>query len=146
MRENPIFYRCFLQNNVPAIIQRGNPTQNTFISEPAVNVIDREPINMARVEPIITEKLSHPGINDMSAIPKAYPLHVPGKQDRNPGEEQKFSIWTLADAGIHKINELSEEAYSLDRKTDELGKTRRLTIETPLFGLSAPVRNLEGPR
>ena len=60
--------------------------------------------------------------------------------------ERKLSLWRLADAGIQRIDQVSEEDYSFDRETDVTGKTRRITFETPLFGISAPLRNSNIPQ
>lgn len=55
------------------------------------------------------------------------------------------SLWRLADAGISRINRLSEEEYSLVRRTDDGGRTLRFTFETPIFGISAPMKSVNMP-
>jgi len=56
------------------------------------------------------------------------------------GDNPKLSLWILADASVRGLNSVSEDEYHLDRKKDKNGKTRRVTFDTPVFGISAPLR------
>ncbi len=56
------------------------------------------------------------------------------------GDNTKLSLWILADASVRGLNSVSEDEYHLDRKKDKNGKTRRITFDTPVFGISAPLR------
>lgn len=102
-----------------------------------------DPILLARIEPVQAQDLSEPAreteFDDYLSLQK-YAMQQFNKTIRDP-RERKISLWKIASAGIQRINEFSEEDYSLDRKTDEYGKTRWLTLETPLFGISVPMRN-----
>ncbi len=115
-----------------------------------------EPILISRLEPIGAEQLSNPGrgqehtmdyhlrgteFDDYLSLQEYAMLQLSKRIYGDPAEK-KFSFWKLANAGIQRINKYSEEDYSLERKTDENGKTRWLTFETPLFGISTPMRNL----
>ena len=62
------------------------------------------------------------------------------------GENPRLSLWMLADASVRGLNSLSEDEYHLDRKKDENGKTRRITLDTPVFGISAPLRKPDKSR
>ena len=114
-----------------------------------------EPIRIARVDPIEAEQFTNHGrgtehtlvyhlrgtkFDDYMSL-QEYAMEQFSKRISGDPAEKKFSLWKLADAGIQKINEFSEGDYSLERKTDEYGESRRLTFETPLFGISAPMRN-----
>jgi hypothetical protein len=56
------------------------------------------------------------------------------------GDNPKLSLWILADAGVRGLNSVSEDEYHLDRKKDNNGRTRRFTFDSPVFGISAPLR------
>jgi hypothetical protein len=56
------------------------------------------------------------------------------------GDNPKVSLWILADAGVRGLNSVSEDEYHLDRKKDKNGRTRRFTFDSPVFGISAPLR------
>lgn len=71
-------------------------------------------------------------------------------EGENPAEgaenNPRLSLWILADAGIKGLNSVSEDEYHLDRKKDKNGKTRRITFDTPVFGISAPLRKSDKQR
>jgi hypothetical protein len=67
------------------------------------------------------------------------------REKQETPRERKLSFWRLANAGIHRINEIAEEDISLVRETDEEGKIRRLTFESSNFGISAPIRTQHNP-
>lgn len=72
-------------------------------------------------------------LHDNSRSSTDLPIEMETKKNR-------LNFWKLADAGLQKINELSdEEDYSLVREIDEQGQTRRFTFETPVFGISTPL-------
>jgi hypothetical protein len=56
------------------------------------------------------------------------------------GDNPKVSLWILADASVRGLNSVSEDEYHLDRKKDNNGRTRRFTFDSPVFGISAPLR------
>jgi len=87
----------------------------------------------------IEQKLMAQGLQEHS-IPEADDSPDPERGDR------RISFWKLADAGIQRINELSEEDYSLERKVDEQGQIRRFTFETPIFGISTPMGSTDQPQ
>ena len=141
----PAALPVFSQANVQQADVNPDPTEREFIS-------------LARLEPRTVKGLEMTGGKKISGT--AYRLrseryfyasiNAPVEPDNNGRagvqREKKISLWRLADAGIQKINELAEDDYSLDRETNDEGKTRRLTFETPLFGISAPMRNTDNPQ
>jgi hypothetical protein len=124
----------------------------------------QEQVIISKIEPIGVEPLNHPGETDGSL--QAERLWIPGMNDRlplveypggstveyatknRPGKrpEKRFSFWNLADAGLRRISEMAEEPYSLERETDNQGNTCRITFETPVFGISAPMKSPDIPR
>ena len=61
-------------------------------------------------------------------------------------EDEPITFWDLANAGINGLDKISEAEYGFDRKYNEEGDMVRLAFETPIFGISTPVklhRNLE---
>ncbi len=63
-----------------------------------------------------------------------------GRSTEISADNPKLSLWILADASVRGLNSVAEDEYHLDRKKDKNGKTRRITFDTPVFGISAPVR------
>ena len=138
--------------NFPVVTQKIR--DESLIPEAVGRTFIPDPILLARIDPIQAEDLSEPAMengismvyhlrgtefDDYLSLQK-YAMQQFSRTIRDP-RERKISLWKLASAGIQRINEFSEEDYSLDRKTDEYGKTRWLTLETPLFGISAPMKN-----
>lgn len=74
---------------------------------------------------------------------------TPGGHDNPPqpsGENSRLSLWILADASVRALNSVMEDEYYLDRERDKNGKIRRVTFDTPIFGISAPIRNPDKQR
>ncbi len=105
----------------------------------------------------LRETVSVKGVAPMGFIPLEYPVKPGGSLsgDNYPIQatqlasspqqlELKTALWALADAGIQRINERSEEYFSLEREAGRNGLDRRLTFETQWFGISAPLRSADG--
>ncbi len=127
---------------------------------PGPTLTGREILILARLESIEAGPLENPGrMNNLSLSHRQgfsdfddyLPLdeyvmeRINRRRSTNAGE-RKISFWKLADAGIQEINEASQEEYSLERETDDYGHVRRLTFESPFFGISTPTRNSDLPR
>lgn len=138
------------ENTKPVIVKKMQENQQI----PELQFQVREKIRLARLESIQSFGIEIPDIatNAVSARTfqnKGYKYlsqnEIGNLEDRGSmlenRTEKKLSLWRLADAGIKRINSTTEENYSLDRVIDEEGRTRRLTFETPLFGISAPLQN-----
>jgi hypothetical protein len=64
-----------------------------------------------------------------------------GSRQKGADADNKDLFWRMADAGIEKLNQVSEEDYTLAREKDDTGRVLRFKFETPNFGISAPRRN-----
>lgn len=56
-------------------------------------------------------------------------------------EQTKLTLWNLASNGFEGLNNISEGGYALNREINENGTTKRISVETPLLGLSIPIKN-----
>jgi hypothetical protein len=75
------------------------------------------------------------------------PMHGDYPQPSNESaHDARLSLWMLADAGVRGLNSVSEDEYLLERKSDKNGNIRRFTLDTPVFGISAPLRKPEKSR
>ena len=115
---------------------------------------EKEPVMLKRLESRGAERLETPGSTENTFLAVKSPANRPeylsldeyAMQQLNTrvlsnSPERKRLFWRMADAGIQKLNQLSEEDYSLARETDDSGRVRRFTFETPSFGISTPTRN-----
>jgi hypothetical protein len=55
--------------------------------------------------------------------------------------QDKLTFWDLASTGFEGLNQVSDGGYSLNRDIDKNGKIKRISIETPLLGISIPLKN-----
>ncbi len=118
-----------------------------------------EPTDLSFVASLGTESLVYPGGIRLSLKKETVPagvgyLPLSGNDAavaENAGPEinnrtrRKFSFWNLADAGLRKISEISNESYSIDREADKQGHTRWIKFESPVFGISTPMKSPESP-
>ena len=56
-------------------------------------------------------------------------------------EPEKTTVWTLASNGLDGLNNITDGGYAIDRETNENGALKRVSLETPLLGISFPVKN-----
>lgn len=56
-------------------------------------------------------------------------------------QQEKTTIWDLALNGMEALNSITDGGYALDRKINENGNLKRISVETPLLGFSIPVKN-----
>jgi len=106
----------------------------------------RDQIHLSRIEPIKAEVLpDHRSERFLTLAPGIYypemNTYSANRQGLKDQTGKILSFWSIADAGVQRINKLTEKDYSLERETDNEGRIQRLTFETPLFGISTPVRN-----
>lgn len=142
---DPVLELSELEVHFPAVVNfpvvANKIGDESLIPEAGAITFIPEPILLARIDPIQAQDLSEPArgteFDDYLSL-QEYAMQQFNNNIRDP-ERRKISLWKIASAGIQRINEFSEEDYSLDRKTDEYGKTRWLTLETPLFGISVPI-------
>ncbi len=121
---------------------------------------ERLPVFMARLDPMEAGRLALPRKFPDPQLAYRYPGTAPGGGEGEdepadspvinrffkPSGELVNTLWNLAYAGIEKVNEIAEDDYSLERVVDENGHPKRVTFESPFFGISAPARNAEMPR
>ena len=67
-------------------------------------------------------------------------------QRTNSGQDQKLTFWTIAYNGFNGLDRISESNYALNREVDEDGSVKRIILETPLIGLSLPVKSSKSPQ
>ena len=106
----------------------------------------RENIRLALVKSKSVERIEGlVAIPDQTASLTTALQQVFSPEDQNTevdpsSENPRLSLWILADAGVRGLNSVSEDEYHLDREKDKNGKIRRITFDTPVFGISAPIR------
>jgi hypothetical protein len=126
-------------------LEKGSPMADRSIADVEENT-SRANIQLTRIE---SKDIS--GLGELnSSYEESSPNHLALKQTNRPPENDdaaeisaynpKLSLWILADASVRGLNSVAEDEYHLDRKKDKNGKTRRITFDTPVFGISAPVR------
>lgn len=103
----------------------------------------RKSIQLARVEPksirqveVRSATFNHTYVTDLERTE-----NVPDQSRNDP----RLSLWKLADASVRGLNNIAEDEYHLSRKKDGNGNTRRFTFDSPIFGISAPLRNPDTP-
>ena len=55
--------------------------------------------------------------------------------------QTKISVWDLASTGFEELNQITDGGFSLGREIGKSGKIKRISIETPLLGISIPLKN-----
>jgi hypothetical protein len=126
-------------------LEKGSHMADRSIADVEENT-SRASIQLSRIE---SKYIS--GLGELnSSNEETSPNHLALKQtNRQPGngrsteisdDNPKLSLWILADASVRGLNSVAEDEYHLDRKKDKNGKTRRITFDTPVFGISAPLR------
>ena len=63
-----------------------------------------------------------------------------------PGDDSvkstKITFWDLASSGFKELNQITDGGgYALNKETDNSGKLKRISVETPLIGFSIPIKN-----
>ncbi len=124
---------------------KGSKIADGSIAETDSNT-DRETIQLARIASKSIPHLSGSNANS-EEIPATYQTlrHTTNLANKDDAAEvsadnPKLSLWILADASVRGLNSVAEDEYHLDREKDKNGKTRRITFDTPVFGISAPLR------
>ena len=56
-------------------------------------------------------------------------------------KQTKITFWDLASNGFEELSRITDGGYTLNRETNENGKLKRLSLETPLLGFSIPIKN-----
>jgi len=57
------------------------------------------------------------------------------------GQDNRLTFWDLAYNGFNGLDRISEGSYALNRDVDEEGSVKRIMFETPVIGLSLPLKN-----
>jgi hypothetical protein len=129
----------FNAGNKPVLANESPPDVDSFSSREKFQLAMIGSKSIERVERSITSPVQTG--ETYQAFQKNSPLTVNDKVVEQSGDNPRLSLWILADAGVRGLNSVSEEAYHLDREKDKNGRIRRFTLDTPVFGISAPVRN-----
>ena len=112
----------------------------------------RDKVQMEKMGSIPIRYLKNPDaeygqeISDHPEIQQTRMLEQYRSSSLQSGDDTRLSLWFLADAGVRGLNTISEDEYHLDREKDKTGNTRRFTLDTPVFGISAPLRKSDKPR
>lgn len=62
-------------------------------------------------------------------------------QKNDPGQNNGLTFWELAYNAFNGLDRISEGSYALNRDIDEEGSVHRIMFETPVIGLSVPLRS-----
>jgi hypothetical protein len=121
-----------------------SPVINSGLVADSAN--DREKIRMAKISSKSIHQVEGPVSNPVGTgpghhAPQLSRLLVDHNKSTDPSaDDHRLSLWILADAGVRGLNSVSEDEYHLDREKDKNGNIRRFTLDTPIFGISAPLR------
>jgi len=116
--------------------EKGSHMAEGSIAE-AVPTTSKASIQLTRIESKSIPQLSE--LNYL-ALKQTSRLTGYGDSEEISADNPKLSLWILADASVRGLNSMAEDEYHLDRKKDKNGRTRRITFDTPVFGISAPLR------
>lgn len=56
-------------------------------------------------------------------------------------KKEKMTLWNLASNSLEGLNSMTDGGYALDKETNRNGTLKRISLETPLLGISIPVKN-----
>ena len=124
---------------------KGSHMPDGYITEAELNT-SRETIQLARIASKSIPQLKGSNVNYEEITPTNLTLRQTTRLPENgdsaeiSGDNHKLSLWMLADASIRGLNSVSEDEYYLDREKDKNGKTRRITFDSLVFGISSPLR------
>ncbi len=130
----------------PAIITGKQPISAKGSIPEADSHLGREKIQLAMVKSKSIERVegSIASLDQngtaYQALRQNFTLKDDGNVENPSGDSPRLSLWILADVSVRGLNSVSEDEYHLDREKDKNGKTRRITFDTPVFGISAPLR------
>src|SRR4030042_6040007 len=54
---------------------------------------------------------------------------------------EKLTFWDLASNGVEGLNSITDGGYALSREISENGTLKRISLETPLLGISITIKN-----
>ena len=134
----------FNAGNQPVLANESSPEVDSFSSREKIQLAMISSKSIERVEGSIVS--SDKTGDAYQALRKNSSLVVNDKVADQSGDNPRLSLWILADAGVRGLNSISEEEYLLDREKDNSGRIRRFTFDTPVFGISAPVRKPDKKR
>ena len=152
-KETPSLIKAEKSTEISQVQKRDVPGKESQMAERSIpeagSNTPREVIQLARIEPEPVSKLRSSNFAT-GEIPPSYQTlrHTTRLAEHGDPPEisvdiPKLSIWMLADASVRGLNSVSEDEYYLDREKDKNGKIRRITFDSPVFGISAPVRKTE---
>lgn len=61
-------------------------------------------------------------------------------RENDSGHDNKLTFWDLASNGFNGLDRISEGSYALNRDINEEGSVKRIMFETPVIGLSLPLK------
>jgi len=131
---------------------------------PSEDLIIREKVLLKPVSSIqaYLEMQAHPSPDRLLSIPKRnlitseeYLTIIEFAGDRlkkdviqkiSVSKEHNLTFWDLAYTGFNGLDKISEGSYALNREIDEKGSVRRIMFETPVIGLSIPLKGNKNPQ
>ena len=134
----------FNAGNQPVLANQSSPEVDPFTSRENIQLAMISSKSIDRVEGSITSPVQTG--EAYHALRKNSSLAGSDRVASQSGDNPRLSLWILADASVRGLNSVSEDEYHLDREKDENGRTRRFTFDTPVFGISAPVRKPDKQR
>jgi hypothetical protein len=114
--------------------------------------ISKEKVRMEKLGSISIRNLENPDaeygrkISDHPEIQHTRMFEQYLSSSIQSAEDSRLSWWFLADAGVRGLNSISEDEYRLDLEKNKDGNTRKFTLDTPVFGISAPLRKTDKQR
>jgi hypothetical protein len=147
--------------NVTEIVTADN-TEAERISN--LVILDKENLNLGKVLSRNADPLHIAENNYYYTVQRCYTREIVGLEEylkpaefltglfrekilkqEQPDQDQKISLWELADAGMQGLSNLSSGQFDIDRSYDSEGRMNHFTLETPVFGISAPIAHRNIP-
>jgi hypothetical protein len=138
------------EQQAQGIDKRSALAQAAGIRADSVAVIRK--VRMETIAPISIQQLDEPASGHGGPV-MAY--RVPSRTSMTgdhqepagrSGPDSRLSLWILADAGVRGLNSVSEDEYLLEHERDKKGYIKRFTLDTPVFGISAPLHKHDKSR
>ncbi len=129
---------AYITRKQPIMTEESDPEGGTHSSRENIKLAMVRSRSIERIEGSVTSP-DQTGTSS-HALRQSFSPENQDKEVDPSGDNPKLSLWILADAGVRGLNSVSEDEYHLDRETDKNGKTRRITFDTPIFGISTPLR------
>lgn len=157
--DNQLIESETITGTTEALAQNSNSTVKlTHIGDDYL-LIEKEQIKISPVSPVLASienknasylnKLKNPEVNTAVSFDKYQTIaQFAGNRilgsilpDYDSIEQVKITFWQLASAGFEELNQISDGGYVLDKEVNQKGKLKRISIETPLLGISIPFKS-----